>query len=445
MSQQKIVHLDAERQQWFENAVARIDAGRLGELIRSLTAIHSPTGAELEACQFLSGYLDGFGMRSEVQRVGETSANCIGRWRGGADGPTLMLYAPIDTHLETTPETELPWAGERLRDDMRPQVREQDGCIIGLGASNPKSMLATLVEACRCVVEAGVPLTGELMLATAGGGMPRFVPGRGGAGISSGVSYMLSHGVAPDFGIILKPWDSVYHEHPGMCWFKVTTAGTLGYAGIPRGVPGFRSSIVPAARVILELEEWLADWPNRHESEQVRPEGWISAVRAGWPDRAAFPSAVTEIYLDVRTSPDQTRADVAAEFDAVMRDICARHPDVDASWEMTVSCQGSRTPPTHFIVQAARRAWEARHGVAFEAAPKMSGQTDAATINQLGIPLARLGYPWPPETMPAEYAEGLGGMGVAYVPDLLGPCESLIHAVIDACTRSRTELGLSQG
>jgi len=442
MGTRAISHLDAQRQGWFEQAAARIDAERLGDLIRGLTAIHSPTGAERAACEFLAGELRSAGMQVQLQALGEAGANCVGRLRGAGRGPVLMLYAPIDTHLEADPASELPWAGERLRADMRPEVRDEEGFIVGLGASNPKSMLATLVEACRAVIEAGVPLTGELLLATAGGGMPRFVPERGNAGISSGVAHLLARGVAPDFGIILKPWDEVYYEHPGMCWFKVTTKGTLGYAGIPRGVPGFRSAIVPAARVILELEQWLAEYPARHESAQVRPEGWISAVRAGWPERAAFPSAATEIHLDVRTNPDQTPAAVAAELDAVMRGICARHPDVQAEWEMTVSCQGSRCDPDHWIVGCATRAWEARHGRRYGGAPKMAGQTDAATIGRLGIPLARLGYDWPPAHMPARYAEGLGGMGVAWVPDLLGPCESIVHAIVDACTRSRAEVGL---
>ncbi|NIN35505.1 MAG: acetylornithine deacetylase, partial [Gammaproteobacteria bacterium] len=61
-------------------------------------------------------------------------------------------------------------------------------------------------------------------------------------------------------------------EHPGMVWFKVTTWGTMGYSGIPRGTPGFDSAIIPAAKLILELEEWLAAYPDKHTSDQIKPE-----------------------------------------------------------------------------------------------------------------------------------------------------------------------------
>ena len=417
------VPLSAQQRSWYDTARGKINQERLTQVILDLTNIHSPTGDEREASQFMVDYLNSVGIDAHYQAVNERSGNCVGRLKGSGDGPTLLLYAPIDTHLDADPDIDLPWAGKTLRDDMLPDAYVKDDTVFGLGASNPKSMFCTLVEALTCVVEAGVELRGDVVIASCGGGMPWVVPERGGVGISSGVMHLLSHGVAPDFGIIFKPNDEVYWEHPGMCWFKVTTWGTMGYAGIPRGVPGFTSSIVPAAKVILDLEQWLTEYPDSHCSEQVRPEGWISAVSAGWPEKPAFPSAATEIYLDLRTNPDQTNADVEAEFDAVMNDIVARHDDVDADWEMYVSCRASRTDSDHWIVQSCLRSWEERHGKPYPGAPLAAGQTDAATINRLGIPLARLGYPYMPmETTPEEFLEGLGGMGVSYVPDLLGPC-----------------------
>ena len=44
--------------------------------------------------------------------------------------------------------------------------------------------------------------------------------------------------------------------------------------------------------------------------------------------------------------------------------------------------------------------------------------------------------------MPEEFAEGLGGMGVANVPDLLGTVKAVIYSIIDSCTRTRAEMGL---
>ncbi len=439
----KKVALSSEQRNWCDAARKKINPDRLKQSILELTKIHSPTGAERAASEYMVDYMRSLGIDAEYQAVNELSGNCVGHVRGSGEGPTMLLYAPIDTHIEGQAAVDVPWVGPELRADMLPAAYIDGDKVIGLGASNPKSMLCTVTEAVAAVLDAGVTLKGDLIVATCGGGMPWYVPERNNYGISSGVMHMLSHGVAPDFGIIFKPADEVYYEHPGMCWFKVTTKGTMGYAGIPRGVPGFRSSIVPAAKVILDLEQWLSEYPDSHESAQVRPEGWISAVHAGWAEKPAFPSAATEIYLDVRTNPNQTNADIEAEFDAVMRDIVARHDDVDAEWEMYVSCKAAATDPGHWIVGSATRAWEDVHGKSYPGAPKASGQTDASTICQLGIPLARIGYPFPGgDDVPPEFADGLGGMGVAFVSQLIDPCEELVYAIIDSCTRTRSEVGL---
>lgn len=433
----------AEQQAWYEQAIGRIDQQRLKQLIFELTARHSPTGAEREASEFMVEYMNQAGIDARYQPITEISGNAVGRVRGSGTGPSLLLYAPVDTLLEGDPEKDLPHAGPEMRADMLPEPYIDGDLVIGLGASNPKSMVSLITEATQCVVEADVPLTGDVIVATAGGGMPWIVAERNNAGISNGVSHLLAHGVAPDFGIIVKPWDEVYYEHPGMIWFKVTTWGTMGYAGIPRGTPGFRSSIVPGAKVILEIEEWLAAYPDRHTSEQIKPEGWIAAVRAGWPEKPALPGAACEIYLDVRTAPGQTAAQVEREFAALMGEIMDKHDDVDATWETIVTCDAARTDPDHWITRSSTRAWEAVHGRAYTETPYLSGQTDAATICRLGVPLVRIGYPWiGDKEMPEEFAEGLGGMGVANIPDLVATVQQIIYNIIDSCTRTRAEVGL---
>jgi len=435
--------LSEEQRQWYEKACQKIDAERLKKLIFNLTDIHSPTGNEKDASQCLVDYMNASNFKAHYQAVTETSGNCVGRISGNGGGANLLLYAPIDTHLDGEADIDVPWVGPHLRDDMLPNAQIRGDSVIGLGASNPKSMIASLTEAAHCVLEADIPLLGDVIVGSAGGGMPWVSEERNHTGISSGVMHMLSHGVTADMGVIFKPWCEVYHEHPGMAWFKVTVWGTMGYAGIPRGTPGFESAIVPAAKLILELEEWLAAYPDKHCSEQIKPEGWIAAVRSGWPDKPAFPGAACEIYIDVRTNPDQKMAEVEAEFSQAMREILGRHSEIKADWEMTVSCQGSRTDPQHWVVQSAIRSWQEVNEKDYPGAALMSGQTDAATICQLGLPLVRIGYPYIGEKqMPEEFAEGLGGMGVAYVPDLIDPIKQIIYIIIDSCTRSRDELNL---
>ena len=435
--------LNKQQRHWYEQACEKIDAERLKQLVFDLTDIHSPTGNEQKASQFLVDYLKRAKFDAEYQEVSEQSGNCLGRLVGNGTGPNLLLYAPMDTHLDAEESIDVPWVGPRLRDDMLPKAQIRGDTVIGLGASNPKSMIASLTQAAQCIKDAGIPLLGDVIIGSAGGGMPWLSEERDNTGVSSGVRHMLSQDLGADMGVIFKPWCEVYYEHPGMAWFKVTVWGTMGYAGIPRGTPGFESSIVPAAKLILEIEEWLAAYPERHTSAQIKPEGWIAAVRSGWPDKPAFPGAACEIYIDVRTNPDQKMAELEAEFSEAMQAILAKHADIKADWEMFVSCQGSKTDPNHWVVQSATRSWEEINQKEYPGAAFLSGQTDAATICHLGLPLVRIGYPYIGEKdMPEEFSEGLGGMGVAFIPDLIDPIKQIIYIIIDSCTRSRDELNL---
>lgn len=432
--------LSPEQRMCFDSACALIDVQRLYTLNREITAIHSPTGRERAASEYMTRYFTSIGIEANYQAMGDQSGNAIGRIRGSGGGPSLLLYAPIDTHLEGN-ESDLPWVGPQLRADMVPEAREENGLIIGLGASNPKAMVTTLAEAIRVIRAANVPLKGDLLVAYAGGGMPVDLAAPGNRGLSDGVSHLLTRGIHTDFALVMKPGNAVMHEEPGLCWFKVVVKGTLGYAGMPHNLPRFRSSIVPAAKVILELEEWLPRYTERNSSGQVTAQGWIATVRSGWPDRVAFPSATTEIYLDIRCNPRTPPSEVRAQFEEAIAGILARHPKIDLEWEMTASLPGASTDPNNWIIQSAIRAWEQIEGKPHPTPPRTSGQTDISMIRNLGIPTARTGWASTPDQTPEEYRQGLGGMGVSFPPDFAMTCRKLVYSIIDTCMRTREEVG----
>lgn len=430
-----------EMQAAYDRARAKLDAGRLKRFLFDLTDIHSPTGATRKAAEFVAGRMKDMGLQANLDPMTDISSNVLGERRGSGDGATLLLYAPIDTHLEGD-ETDYPWAGPEQFADLRPRAEMVDDWVYGLGSSNPKAMVSGLMEVANALIDAEVPLKGNLQVGFADGGMPVTIPSRDNAGMSHGVHHLLSRGMAPDFAIIMKPWNWVYHEEPGMGWFKVSVKGSLGYAGVPRGTPGFRSSVVPAATVILELEQWLIDYAEKNRSGDVYPHGWIAGVRGGWPERPAFPSAVTEIFFDVRINPRTTPGEVRAQFEAFMHDLAGRFPEIDCDWEMYGSTPGGTTDPANWIIQSCRRGWETIEGKPYVTPDPLGGQTDGAALRRLGVPTARIGWPWPAEGSPLPIAEGLGGMGATYVPDLMPCLEKILYACIDTLMRPRGELGL---
>jgi acetylornithine deacetylase/succinyl-diaminopimelate desuccinylase-like protein len=234
----------------FGRAKARLNPARLKQLLFDITDIHSPTGATRNVAEFVAGHMARIGLAPSLDPMTPISSNVLGEKRGSGGGATLLLYAPIDTHLEGD-ESDFPWAGPEQFVDLRPSAKMVGDWVYGLGSSNPKAMVSSLLEVATALIEAEVPLVGTLNVGFADGGMPVTIPQRDNAGMSHGVFHLLNRGMAPDFAIIMKPWNWVYHEEPGMGWFKIQVKGTLGYAGVPRGIPGFRSSVVPAATVIL--------------------------------------------------------------------------------------------------------------------------------------------------------------------------------------------------
>jgi len=435
----------ADQERWYAAAWERFNLDRLKTLLIELVNIHSPTGAEREAAEFLASYLKAhLGGRAVYQPVSDLTGNCFGEVRGatGATGARLMLYAPLDTHLDADPETDVPWVGSALRPDMVPRASVEGDFIIGLGASNPKSMVATLTEVATALYESGIPLIGALQPAFAGGGMSVNSPRRRHYGLGDGVYHLISRGVGPDFAIIMKPIWAVYSEEPGLCWFRISVRGTLAYAGSPRTVAGDRSSILPAAVLIPEIDQWIREYTARNVANTLSPEGKITALRAGWLDRFAYSSATTEIYVDVRCTPAMTLGEVNAQFSAGMETIRRRHPEVEFDWEMIAALPGGATDPDNWIIQSCRRGWECVEARPHGDPPRMGGRTDGSLIRRLGIPTARIGFPWPAANTPEPYTQGMGGMGVACLPDLVTCAKAIMYAVIDTLSRTRTELGL---
>lgn len=436
----KQLPLSPEQEAQYEAVCSKLDLNRLKRLLHAVTDIHSPTGRAGQTARFMTDTLSGIGMNAQYFDMTEVSGNTFATLPGNGGGASLMLYAPIDTHLEGN-EDDYPWAAPAPTVDLLPQAKTVGDWVYGLGSSNPKAMVAGLTEICRAVIEAEIPLKGDLMLAFGDGGMPVTVPERHYAGMSNGVMHLVNHGGYPDCCVIMKPNNCVFHEEPGMGWFKVTVWGTLGYTGVPRGVPGFRSSIVPAATVIQEIEAWFAEYCERNSTPDILAEGWLAAAQSGWSERRpAFPSAATELYFDVRIHPQVSPAEVKAQFAEFIDRMTAKHPDIEVSWEMYGSVPGGTTDPNHWIIQSGKRGWEHVERRPYPGPTALGGQTDGAALRRLGIPTARMGWEWPAQGSPEPIAEGLGGMGATYVPDLEPCLRKIAYVLVDTLTRERSEI-----
>jgi succinyl-diaminopimelate desuccinylase len=403
---------------------ARIDAEELAQLCLDLTAVPSPTGEERAVAELAAERLSAFGLAAEVQTTTEGVANAVAR-TGGGDGPTLMLWAPLDTAFAGGPEDE-PWLGAEPRPDFALPPRREGKKVIGLGADNPKAFATCAIAAAGAVARAGVELRGELVVALCGGTMPVMRH----PGLGTGTRHVLSS-VRPDYCVILKPGYAVAHEEVGFAWFRITVAGAVSYTGIRHKGP-YRSPIVAAARVVQAIEEWLPRYTAAASEGLVAPQGAVNAIRAGDAGVGSFTPASAELLLDLRFGPGSS----AEEAQGRLEEALAEH---DVEIELVASVPPARTSPESWIVRSLVRAWEAREGREHVAPGGASGASDAGIIRAAGVETARIGLPMP-ET-PSPYP-GFS-MGVADADSMQRLTEVLVAAVLDTATRCRAETELS--
>ncbi|MEF8831165.1 MAG: hypothetical protein V5A23_06465, partial [Halobacteriales archaeon] len=187
-------------------------------------------------------------------------------------------------------------------------------------------------------------------------------------------------------------------------WLKVTLSGSSTYH--PRKVlggvddPVDRSDVVSdLARTTRALEEWAADYCDRHTREYehgtVRPIAGVGAVRAGEPTCPAAAPGTATIYLDVRLPPGETAAFARREVEDALADL-----PVDATVEPYLFRRG------HVAGEAVKDLagpLEAAHESVRGAeptppAPHLTSMWRAS--NGAGIPSVNFGPPRAPEAFP---------------------------------------------
>ena len=123
-----------------------VDADRLRDRTLELVEVESPTGDTAEVARLYAGWLEEIGMDVEVlDDVFPATPTVVGRLRGGEPGPTVVLYA----HLDTVP---IPHDPPRIEGDR----------VYGRGSADMKG--AAAARSRRRASSPSRPFKGELVL-----------------------------------------------------------------------------------------------------------------------------------------------------------------------------------------------------------------------------------------------------------------------------------------
>jgi len=359
-----------------------IDERRLVELALRLVSTPSFTGSEQAAAEVVRAVFEELGLAVQWQQVEEGRANVLSTWAGVGGGPTLMFNG----HLDTSYSGREPWL--RGIPGFQPTGFERDGRIYGLGISNMKGAIACYVEAVRSLIEDGVRLKGDVLIAAVAGEIEKTQQGDAqGAeyrGYAAGSRYLVGHGGAADVCILGEPTENkIVLAHFGSLWLRLSTHGPFVHTAFSEGRRG-ENSIVKMYPVLSAVLEWLPSWEEEMSYGEVRGVANVGSIEGGFGWRASRTPHRTDLFLDLRVPPDVTMADARRKA----LDFARSLEGVEA--EVYVTAPGAEIDESHPLVGALESAHEEVFGVPPER-DVTRWFSDASVLSRYGIATVNYG------------------------------------------------------
>jgi acetylornithine deacetylase/succinyl-diaminopimelate desuccinylase-like protein len=359
-----------------------IDERRLVDLALRLVSTPSFTGSEQAAAELMRDELEGIGLGVQWQQVEEGRANVLGTWAGTGGGPTLMFNG----HLDTSYSGREPWL-EGIP-GFQPKGFEQDGRIYGLGISNMKGAVASYVEAVRSLMDDGVRLRGDVMIAAVAGEIEKTQQGDAqGAeyrGYAAGSRYLVGHGGAADMCILGEPTENkLVLAHFGSLWLKLSVHGPFIHTAFSEGRRE-ENSIVRMRPVLDAVLRWLPTWEEEMSYGDVRGVANVGSIEGGFGWRASRTPHRTDLYLDLRVPPNVEMAEARRKA----LDFARGLGDVEA--EVYVTAPGAEIDEKHPLVAALGAA----HEEVFGSPPERDVTrwfSDASVLTRYGIQTVNYG------------------------------------------------------
>ena len=362
------------------------------DLVR-IPTVNPPGDRYEDLCRYLVEVLGRLNCDAEMVRVpaelaGELypwgkaypRASVVGMYRGSrSQGPGLHLSGHFDVVPAGT-----GWA----RHPFEP-VRE-GGKLFGLGASDMKGGIASILGAIHALADLEVELGGELTFS--------FTPDEETGG-HAGVGYLARHGyVRGDFGIIAEP--SQPHGftigHRGVLWVEVVAKGRTAHGSVPhKGVNAFEK-IVAVASALKRLEEQLKQKQTAFpviEPQQRSPTLMMGGVVRGGVKTNVVPDECM-MTIDRRLIPEETVEEAYREIREVIDELKQRDPALEVALTTPLRIEPSHVPPDHILCSALAECHAEVHGKRPVGVLSPGFNDGHYLTRDLGIPTITYGPGW---------------------------------------------------
>jgi acetylornithine deacetylase len=318
---------------------------------------------EAEIAEYIAQTLDDLGLEVTIQEVAPGRPNVIGILKGSGDGRSLMFNGHTDTvGVEGMSE---PFSGA---------IR--DGKLYGRGAQDMKASLAAMIGSAKAILDAGITLSGDLVLA--------FV-------VDEEVMSIGTDGLVPQFitdaAIVTEPTDmTLSRAHRGFIWYEVQTSGRAAHGS--RYNEGIDANM-RMGRFLAHLDKLEQELLDREPHALAGPPSLHASTIQGGTEISVY-AANCLLQVERRTIPGETIASSTPDFQAIIDRLAAEDGTFQATVQATFKREPFEVDQDAAIVKTIEQATTNRLG----SNPQHTGQTfwtDAAILAHAGIETALIG------------------------------------------------------
>jgi len=322
-----------------------VDRERLVETAGRMIDVWSFTGDEQGMAGLMVELYRDLGLHVQWQQVEDTRANALGTWRGVGGGKTLMFNGHMDTSYSGQEE----WL--RHVPGFQPRHFVEGGRLYGLGISNMKGALACYVEAVRTLLDAGVRLRGDVMIAAVCGEIEKTQYGEAqGAqyrGYAAGSRYLVSHGGVADMCLLGEPTEGkVVLGHFGALWLRIRVHGNFIHTAFSEGKRD-QNAILRQHEVLAAVRDWIPTWEDDPANGYRGAKAIVNvgAIEGGFGWRVSRTPHHADLFLDVRVPPTKPMGTARREVLDMVRGLAERFPGFGIEGEVYVTAPGTSSWP----------------------------------------------------------------------------------------------------
>ena len=281
----------------------------LAELVRinSINPSIAQDGpGEAEVAAYVADTLGGLGLEMAVYEPQPGRTTAVGTLKGAGGGKSLMFNGHADTV-----------GVEGMPDPFSAAIHE--GKLFGRGAYDMKGSLAACIAAAKALVDAGVRLRGDLVIAAVADEEYG----------SLGTTDLIEH-CKVDAAIVAEPTAlNVCLAHKGYLWIDVETTGRAAHGS--RFTEGIDANM-RMGRFLAGLDKLEQKLRARPGHPLVGPPSLHAATVRGGSGLSTY-AANCILQIERRTVPGETEAQVLAELQAIADRLAAQDPTFKATIE----------------------------------------------------------------------------------------------------------------